>query len=32
MRAEYPPLTVPHLTLDAMDSLEVNLQQVLDRL
>jgi predicted kinase len=32
MRAEYPPLTVPHLTLEAMDSLEVNLQQVLDRL
>jgi hypothetical protein len=32
MRAEYPPLTVPHLTLDAMDPLEANLQRVLDHL
>ena len=29
MRAEYPPLTVPHLTLDAMDPLDVNLRKVL---
>ena len=28
MRAEYPPLTVPHLTLDAMDPLDVNLRKV----
>ncbi len=29
MRTEYPPLTVPHLTLDAMDPLDLNLHKVL---
>lgn len=29
MRTEYPPLTVPHLTLDAMDPLDLNLRKVL---
>lgn len=29
MRTEYPPLTIPHHTLDAMDSVEVNLDRVL---
>lgn len=32
MRAEYPPLTLPHLTLDAVDSIEHNLDTVLSYL
>jgi hypothetical protein len=28
MRAEYPPLTVAHLTLDAVDSVDHNLELV----
>lgn len=29
MRTDYPPLTVPHRTLDAMDPVEANLARVL---
>lgn len=32
MRVEYPPLTVPHLTVDSVDSLEHNLAAVLAHL
>jgi predicted kinase len=29
MRGEYPPLTAPHITIDAVDSLEDNIRDVL---